>query len=82
MASLDFGSKVCMQAHPSHSTWCAESKPEVHQELSLGEVLHLVPGDVVDGDALVAIALQAAVDVEQQVHVIIPAVKKALRSNL
>ncbi len=47
--------------------------PEVHQELSLSEILHLIPGDVMDGHPLVPIGLQALVDVEQQIHVIIPA---------
>ena len=46
--------------------------PEVDQQLSLGEVLDLIPGDVVDGHPLVPTALQAAVAMEQQVHVIIP----------
>lgn len=46
--------------------------PKVDQQLSLGEVLDLIPGDVVDGHPLVSAALQAAVDMEQQVHVIIP----------
>ena len=49
--------------------------PKVNQQLSLGEVLNLIPGDVVDGHPLVPAALQAAVDMEQQVHVIIPKVK-------
>lgn len=47
--------------------------PEVHQELSLSEILHFIPGDVVDGHPLLPIGLQAVVDVEQQIHVIIPA---------
>ncbi len=46
--------------------------PEIDQQLSLGEVLDLIPGDVVDRHPLVPAALQAAVDMEQQVHVIIP----------
>jgi hypothetical protein len=47
--------------------------PEVHQELSLSEILHLIPGNVVDGHPLVPTGLQAMIDVEQQIHVIIPA---------
>ncbi len=47
--------------------------PEVHQELSLSEILHLIRGDVVDGHPLIPVGLQAVVDVEQQIHVIIPA---------
>ena len=49
------------------------SIPEVNQQLSLGEVLHLIPGDVVDRHSLIATALQAAVDVEQKIHVVVPA---------
>jgi len=52
--------------------------PEVHQELSLSEILHFIPGDVVDGHPLVPIGLQAVVDVEQQIHVIVPARAKEM----
>lgn len=47
--------------------------PKVYKQLSLGEVLHLIPGDVVYGHSLVPTHLQAAEDVEQQVQVVIPA---------
>lgn len=43
------------------------SIPEVNQQFSLGEILHLIPGDVVDRHPLIAAALQAAVDVEKKV---------------
>ena len=53
-----------------------EGAPEVYKQLSLGEVLHLVPGDVVYGHPLIPTQLQAAEDVEQQVQVVIPAPTK------
>ena len=56
--------------------------PEVNQQFSLGEVLDLIPGNVVDGHPLVPAALQAAVDMEQQVHVIIPTKSKQIRHRL
>ncbi len=57
------------------------SVPEIHQQLSLREVLHLIPGDVVDRHSLVAVVLQAAIDVKQEIHVIIPAARLGLRPS-
>ena len=53
-----------------------EKSPEIHQQLSLSEILHLISGDVVDGHSLVPTQLQAAEDVVQQVHVVKPAASR------
>ena len=47
--------------------------PQVHEQLSLCKILHLITVQVVDGCASVAIGPEAAVDVRHQVHGIIPA---------
>ena len=51
----------------------SEVIPEVNQQLCLSEVLHFIPGDVVDWRTLVPAQLQASEDVIQQVHVVKPA---------
>lgn len=51
-----------------------DDTPEVHKQLSLSEVLDLIPGDVVYGHTLIPTQLEAAEDVEQQIHMVIPTV--------
>ena len=72
------GNQSIQQDQPDKWQVAVMITPKVHKQLSLSEVLHLIPGYVVYGHTLIPTQLQATEDVEQQIQVVVPAIRQTL----